>query len=80
MPAGPTNGIRLILHRGRTNARPLLSIVEEEPAALQSVDTWDTPFQKDGFFIAFHEQDTFPSFPVQVGQSASHSCAYTIFN
>lgn len=65
VPAGPTNGIRLILHRGNTSARPLLSIVEEEPARLQSVDTWDTPFQKDGFFIAFHEQDTFPSFPVQ---------------
>ncbi|THD25444.1 Protein vprbp [Fasciola hepatica] len=65
VPAGPTNGIRLILHRGRVLARPLLSVVEEEPAKLQSVDTWDTPFQKDGFFIAFHEQDTFPSFPVQ---------------
>ncbi|VDP90810.1 unnamed protein product [Echinostoma caproni] len=65
LPAGPTNGIRLILHRGRAYARPLLSVVEEEPALLQSVDSWDTPFQKDGFFITFHERNTFPSFPVQ---------------
>ncbi|CAL8074636.1 unnamed protein product [Calicophoron daubneyi] len=65
VPAGPTNGIRLILHRGRPNAYPLLLVAEEEPSILQSVDSPEAALAKDGFFLAFHEKGTFPTFPVQ---------------
>ncbi|CAH8535800.1 unnamed protein product [Dicrocoelium dendriticum] len=65
VPAGPTNGIRLILHRGKTNATPLLLVAEEEASLLQSVSTPEALEKKDGFFIAFHEKGTFPNFPVQ---------------
>ncbi|CAH8858462.1 unnamed protein product [Trichobilharzia szidati] len=65
VPAGPTHGIRLIIHRGIVNASPLLMVVEEEPNIIQSSETERTAYLKDGYFIAFHEVDTFPVFPVQ---------------
>ncbi|CAH8570012.1 unnamed protein product [Heterobilharzia americana] len=65
VPAGPTNGIRLILYRGLVNVYPLLMVVEEEPSIIQSSDTDKTAYLKDGYFIAFHEANTFPVFPVQ---------------
>ncbi|KAF7260227.1 hypothetical protein EG68_02481 [Paragonimus skrjabini miyazakii] len=65
VPAGPTNGIRLILHRGQVNATPLLLVAEDEPFILQSVNSTDAYKAKDGYFIAFHEKNTFPNFPVQ---------------
>ncbi|KAG5452614.1 hypothetical protein CSKR_100445 [Clonorchis sinensis] len=65
VPSGPTNGLRLILHRGQPGANPLLLVVEEEPVILQSVTTKEAFRAKDGFFITFHERGTFPNFPVQ---------------
>ncbi|KAF8571201.1 hypothetical protein P879_00407 [Paragonimus westermani] len=65
VPAGPTNGIRLILHRGQVNVTPLLLVAEDEPFILQSVNSTDAYKAKDGYFIAFHEKNTFPNFPVQ---------------
>ncbi|KAA3676846.1 uncharacterized protein DEA37_0009235 [Paragonimus westermani] len=65
VPAGPTNGIRLILYRGQVNATPLLLVAEDEPFILQSVNSTDAYKAKDGYFIAFHEKNTFPNFPVQ---------------
>ncbi|VDK69196.1 unnamed protein product [Dibothriocephalus latus] len=64
VPAGPTHGIRLILHRG-SKSTPVLLLNEEEPFLLQSTSDANAWKAKEGFFIAFHEADTFPSFPLQ---------------
>ncbi|VDL93120.1 unnamed protein product [Schistocephalus solidus] len=64
VPAGPTHGIRLMLHRGSHSA-PVLLLNEEEPFLLQSTSDASAWRSKEGFFIAFHEAGTFPVFPLQ---------------
>ena len=78
-PAGATHGVQIVLHRGASDARPLLVLDENEPFLVQSnipaVDRSQlrpnesveiTADPKDGFYVAFHERRTFPNYPLQV--------------
>ncbi|VEL10831.1 unnamed protein product [Protopolystoma xenopodis] len=76
IPAGATNGIRLLLYRGNNSSPPELLVREEDPELLQSIyEPYDKAvnreealkgqFAQDGFYMVLHEPGTFPNFPPQ---------------